>query len=95
MAGSVIQATGMVEFKNGLRTEYSLEAAGALEATGALVATAPNLRSIPNTPVAGGEDWSWRRCSCHKVHFPEQTPILPNSVHWWCYVNHSHNVVLG
>ena len=41
MAGSVIQATGTVEFEDGLRL-------GVLEAAGALRAAAPSLGSIPN-----------------------------------------------
>ena len=50
MAGSVIQATGTVEFEDGLRT-------------GVLPGGAPILGSVSNpTGVAG---WSWVGCGCH------------------------------
>ena len=76
MAGSVIQATGTVEFKDSLRTGVIPEAAGAL------VATASSLGLIPN--LSGGAGWYWRWSSCHKVPFPDQTQILPNSTQQWC-----------
>ena len=57
LAGSVIQATGMVEFEDGLWTE----------ASGALGAAASILESIPNPPR--GKGWSWVGCGCHKFPF--------------------------
>ena len=51
VAGSVIQATGTVEFEDGLRTGVLLEAACALRGA------APSLGSIPNPP--GGAGWYW------------------------------------
>ena len=51
VAGSVIQATGTVEFEDGLRRESSLEAAGAL------VAASPSL--IGSSPFPPGDAvWS-------------------------------------
>ena len=47
--GSVIQATGTVEFEDGLRTIVLLEAAGALRVT------ASSLGLIPN--LSGGASW--------------------------------------
>ena len=63
---SVIQGTGTVEFEDGFRIDFSLEAAGPL------AATAPRLGSITN-PL-GGAGWSWGRHGCHK-----DTPVRPNS----------------
>ena len=61
--GSVIQATGTVEFEDGLRT-------GVLP--GALRAAAPSLGSIPNPSEGAG--WFWGRCGCHR-----DPPVRPNS----------------
>ena len=58
VAGSVIQATGMVEFEDGLRTESSLQAAGTL------VVAAPSPGSILHHPGCVG--WSWGRYGCPK-----------------------------
>ena len=59
MAGSLIQATGTVEFEDGLR----MGVLPSLEAAGALVVSAPILDSIPN-PL-GDAGWSWVGCGCH------------------------------
>ena len=67
MAGSVIQATGMME--------------SSLEAAGALVVAAPILGLIPNPSRGAG--WSWVGCGCHKDPISDQISILPSSVHGW------------
>ena len=51
VAGSVIQATGTVEFEDGLRLESSLEASGTL------VAAASSPGSMLHHP--GGAGWLW------------------------------------
>ena len=74
VAGSVIQATGMVKFEDGLRMGESLEAAGAL------VVAAPILESISTPP--GGAGWSWVGYGCQKDPISDQIPTCLIS-HWW------------
>ena len=55
MASSVIQATRLMEFDDGLRTR---------EIAGALVVATSNIESISNPP--GDAGCSWVGCGCHK-----------------------------
>ena len=66
MAGSVIQATGTVEFEDGFRTGVLLGAAGALGAVAVI------LESISNPSGCGG--WSWVGCGCQKDPITDQIP---------------------
>ena len=86
VAGSVIQATGTVEFEDDLRTGVLPGGCWALRVA------APNLGSIPNP--SGGAGWSWRQCGCHRDPL-----VRPNSYsaefRASVVLNHSCYVVLG
>ena len=53
VAGSVIQATGTVEFEDGLRTGFL--PGGCWYSFGRI-----------NSTPSGGASWSWGQCGCHK-----------------------------
>ena len=85
MAGSVIQATGMVEFEDGLRTGILPGDCSALLATVRSPGSMPYPLGMQVGP-GGGVVVTW-------------TPVKPNSnllgsVHQLC-LHHSCNVVLG
>ena len=70
-----MKAIARLDFEDGLRTGFSLEAAGTF------VATAPSTGSILHHP--GGAGWSWGQCGCEKGPLSDQIPILPSSAHGW------------
>ena len=76
MAGSVIQATGMVEFEDGLRTGVLLGGCWTLGAA------APNLGSIPN-PL-GVRVGSGGGVVVIGTLLSDRIPILLSSAHQWC-----------
>ena len=76
VAGSVIQATGKVEFEDGLRT--GVLPGGCWYPCGSC--TWPRINSAP----PGGCRLVMGLCGCQKEPLSDRIQILPSSAHGWC-----------